>query len=116
ILAARDDRRVRDRDAEWVAEQRGDGEPVSETTDHGGFSGGANEGEPRELSLERQRKNEQDRRTHEQARGPPLHAVELDLLVGVFLVNRDERYCRRRRQARGRRLHDYRRLVGLGRR
>ena len=34
VLAPRDDRRVRDREAERVAEQRGDGEPVGERADH----------------------------------------------------------------------------------
>src|SRR3546814_11115755 len=36
-LAARDDRRVRDRQTQRVAEQRGDGEPVGDRADHGGF-------------------------------------------------------------------------------
>ena len=43
VLVARDDRRVRDRQAERVAEQRGNGEPVGNAADHRRFGKGAHE-------------------------------------------------------------------------
>ena len=97
VLAARDDRGVRDRNPERVPEQRCDREPVRETADHRRLGRRANEPEPRELSLEHERDDENHGRADEQTRRPPLHAVELDLLVRVFLVDRDPR--RRRRPA-----------------
>ena len=47
ILVARDDRGVRDRQAERVAEQRGHREPVGKTADHRGFREGADIAERR---------------------------------------------------------------------
>ena len=47
VLVARDDRGVRDRQAERMAEQRGHREPVGEAADHRRFGEGADEAEPR---------------------------------------------------------------------
>ena len=47
VLALRDDRRVRDRQAERVAEQRGDGEPVGERADHRRLGGRPARSRPR---------------------------------------------------------------------
>src|SRR5574338_1238202 len=52
ILATRDDRGVRDRNAHRVAEQRGDREPVREPTHHRRLGRGAYEPEPGVLPLE----------------------------------------------------------------
>ena len=58
VLAVRDDRGVRDRQAEWTTEQRGHGEPVGEGTHHAAFGGGAHIAEPRLPFLEREREDE----------------------------------------------------------
>ena len=51
VLAVRDDRRVRDRDAERMAEQGGDGEPVGERADHRRLGEGADVADPAVLLL-----------------------------------------------------------------
>src|SRR5699024_2889340 len=43
VLLARNDRGVRDRQAQGMAEERGDGEPVGDRTDHGGLGGSRDE-------------------------------------------------------------------------
>ena len=48
VLVARDDRGVRDRQAERVAEQGGDREPVGEAADHRRLGEGLDEAEPRD--------------------------------------------------------------------
>jgi hypothetical protein len=52
VLAARDDRRMRDRDTEWIAEQRCHGEPVGEGADHRRLGGSPHVAEPRVLVLQ----------------------------------------------------------------
>src|SRR5919201_3299691 len=51
VLARRDDGGVRDRDAERVPEERGDGEPVGEPADHRRLGGSAHGAEPRGTRL-----------------------------------------------------------------
>ena len=53
VLVARDDRGVRDRQAERMAEQRGDREPVGEAADHRRLGEGVDVAEPRIVRLER---------------------------------------------------------------
>ncbi len=88
ILLGGDDRRVRNRNAERMAEQRGDGEPVGQAADHSGLHRRTNDPQPRVPNLENARDDEQHRRGDEQQRGAPLHRVELRLarrLVGQDL-------------------------------
>ncbi len=93
ILARRDDRRVRNGDAERMAEQRGDREPVREPADHGGFRHCANEAEPRVRFLECAGHHVHDDGQNQQPRRPALHLVQSALAVGLV---------RRRRRLRGR--------------
>jgi hypothetical protein len=81
--------------------------------DHGRFGSGSDEAEPRKATLQDPRHHEQHRRTDQQPGCPPLHAVELDLLVRVLLVNRNARR-RRGRYARARREKPGRRALGFG--
>ena len=46
VFLALDDRGVRDRDAQWVFEQRGDREPVGKRADHARFGGGFDIADP----------------------------------------------------------------------
>ena len=55
VLVARDDRGVRDRQAERMAEQRGDREPVGKAADHRRFGEGLHIAQPRIVRLERAR-------------------------------------------------------------
>ena len=66
VLVARDDRGVRDRQAERVAEQGGDREPVGEAADHRRFGEGLDVGEPGIARLERARGDEHRGHHHQQ--------------------------------------------------
>src|SRR5690242_8832392 len=79
ILARGDDRRVRDGNAQWMPEERGDREPVSQTTDHRGFGGRPYDRDPRIPRLQELRDREDHGRRDEQHRRSPLHTVELCL-------------------------------------
>lgn len=46
VFLGRDDRGVRDGQAEWVPEEGGDGEPVGQGADHAGFGGGGHIARP----------------------------------------------------------------------
>ncbi len=59
VLVARHDRGVGDRDAERMAEQGGDREPVGDAADQAGFREGADEAPGRMLRLEPGRRDEQ---------------------------------------------------------
>ncbi len=72
-LAARDDRRVRDRQAERVTEQRGDGEPVGDRADHGGFGEGGDIAPGRVDGLETGRDDVQQGGQQQQQAGDQLH-------------------------------------------
>ena len=61
ILLRRHDRRVRNRNAERMAEERRDREPVGEPADHRRFHRRAHDAEPRLARLERARDDEQHR-------------------------------------------------------
>ena len=61
VLVARDDRGVRDRQAERMAEQRGDREPVGEAADHRRLGERLHVGEPGIVRLERARDDEHRR-------------------------------------------------------
>ena len=65
ILVTRHDRGMRDRQTERMAEQRGNGEPVSQAADHCRFGEGAQIAEPRMLIDQRPR-DEIERRHHDQ--------------------------------------------------
>ena len=70
VLAARDDRGVRDLDAHGVLEQGRDGEPVREGTDHAALGRGADVFEPRILLLQGERDDEDHGHDDQQRRGP----------------------------------------------
>ena len=74
ILVARDDRGVRDRQAERMAEQRGDREPVREATDHRRFGKGADEPGGQICRLELPRDQICRGHQHQQAGGDDLHS------------------------------------------
>ena len=77
VLALGDDRRVRDRDAERVAEQRRDGKPVGECADHRRLGGGLDVADPRRLVLERPGDDEHDGGEHQQGRREKLHPPQI---------------------------------------
>ena len=84
VFALRDDRGVRDRDAEGVAEQRRHGEPVGEGADHAALRGRAHIAEPRVAVLQGEGDDEHDRHEHQRPEGHTLHEPErpAPLLVG----------------------------------
>ena len=72
ILALGDDGGVRDREAEWVTEESGNGEPVGEAADHRGLGRGAHETEPSPIAVAQKAEQEHRGRGEEQAGGPAL--------------------------------------------
>ena len=92
VLAARDDRRVGDRDAERVAEQGGDGEPVGEGADHRRLRCRLEVADPGRLLLERPSEHEHDGGEHQQPRGEQLHPSQI---AGALDVGRRQRMHRR---------------------
>src|SRR5689334_13652348 len=87
ILLRRHDRRVWDRQAERMAEQRGDGEPVGDAADHRRFHRRAREAEPEAMVVhfEDSGDDEQHAGGDEQRRRQPLHAIEPRLTLGLVL-------------------------------
>ena len=79
VLVARDDRGVRDRQAERVAEQGGDREPVGKAADHRRFGEGLDVGEPRIVRLERAGGDEHRRHHDQQAGRDDLHPLRAGL-------------------------------------
>jgi hypothetical protein len=79
ILVAGDDRRMRDRQAERVAEQSRDREPVGEAADHRGFRECLHISEARPQMLEGAGGNEDRRHHQQQAGGGELHAARAGL-------------------------------------
>src|SRR5512146_1698493 len=79
VLSRRNDRGVRNGNAERMTEQRGHGEPVGEPADHGRLHRRAHDAEPREAGLEHASDDEQDGGGNEQKRRAALHRVELRL-------------------------------------
>ena len=74
VLVARDDRGVRDRQAERMAEQGGDREPVGEAADHRRLGERLHVAEPGIVRLERAGDDEHRRHHDQQAGGGDLHA------------------------------------------
>ena len=74
VLVARDDRGVRDRQAERVAEQRGDREPVGEAADHGRLGECLDPAERGVGGFEQSGYPEQGGHHHQQAGGGRLHS------------------------------------------
>ncbi len=79
VLVARDDRGVRDGQAERVAEQRGDREPVGEAADHRRLGECLDVGQPGILRLERAGGDENAGHHHQQAGRDDLHALRARL-------------------------------------
>ena len=80
VLAARDDRRVRDRQPERMTEQRGDGEPVGERTDHRRFGARSHVADPGgAVVLVGAGDEVDDRGEHEEAGGERLHPPQIPL-------------------------------------
>ena len=92
VLAARDDRRVRDRDTEWVAEQRRHGEPVGERTDHRRLGAGPHVTDPVPLVLVRLGEEEDDRGEHQQRRRDGLHPPEVVQAGGLDRLRKPAPY------------------------
>ena len=76
VLPARDDRRVRDRDAERMPEQRRHREPVRERADHAALGRRAHVPPAREVLLEDERDDEDDRHEQQGAERDRLHGAE----------------------------------------
>ena len=76
VLAARDDRGVRDRESERTAEQRGDGEPVGKRSDHAALGSSTHVAEPGQPLLQRERDDERDGHEQERAERDRLHAAQ----------------------------------------
>jgi hypothetical protein len=92
ILPLRHDRRVRDRDPERMAEQRGDGEPIGEPTDHRRLRRRAHQPHPerREVRPEMDQHrddHEQHREPRQQPRRTTAHDGVLADLLGVILYD-----------------------------
>jgi hypothetical protein len=77
VLLGRDDRGVRDRQAQRPAEQCGDGEPVGETAHERRFRRGPDEAKPRIDGLEGARGEKDEKRNDQEARRHALHLHEL---------------------------------------
>ena len=83
LLALDDDRRVGNRDAEWMAEQGSDGEPVRQPADHRRFRHGLHVAGERAVAAPRRNDEEHDGDGGEHRRRPPFHRrqlFELELL------------------------------------
>jgi hypothetical protein len=81
VLAFGDDRRVGDGDAQRVAEQGGDREPVGQGPHHGRFGEGLHVAGHRGVELPGH--HEHHRRQHQQPGGQQLHAVQRPETVGL---------------------------------
>jgi len=75
VLLARDQRGMRDAQAERVAKQRRDSKPVGDAADHGGLRGSAQEAR-RGVVRQGERREEDQRGQHQQAGGGALHAAQ----------------------------------------
>jgi hypothetical protein len=73
VLVDRDDRRVRDRHAKRVAEQRGDSEPIGHAAHHAGFGKGENEAPGRVAILQRPGDQIKDGHGDQQPGGEQAH-------------------------------------------
>ena len=76
ILALRDDRRVRNREAQRVAEQRRHGEPVGECADHRRLGDGADVSHPRARVLVDFGDHEHDCCDHQERGGHQFHTAQ----------------------------------------
>ena len=76
VLTRRYDRRVRNGNAQGMAEERRHSEPIGESTHHRRFRCRAEDAEPRVPRLEQPRCEKHERRQHEQRRRPAFHPVE----------------------------------------
>ena len=76
VLVARDDRGVRDRQAERVAEQRGHREPVGQPADHRRFGKGADKAPGRMTIAQRARDQKKPGHRHQQRGRDHPHAPE----------------------------------------
>ena len=88
ILLAFDDRGVWDRQAQWVAEERGDGEPVRDATHHAGLGGGLDVADPgRGIAavIHDAADGEDDRREDQQTRGDGLVLAQVVAPLGLGL-------------------------------
>ena len=83
VLAGRDDRRVRDAQAERIPEQRRHREPVGDRADHGALGGGAHVAEPGHLVLQGERDREHDGGHGEQRGGDAFHAPQRVASLGI---------------------------------
>ena len=83
VLPRGDDSGMWDGQAERVAEQRGDGEPVRQAADERGLGGGPDEPHPGQARFEDPGGDEHDGREQDQAGGAALHGVELRLAQRV---------------------------------
>ncbi len=83
VLALADDRRVRDRDTERMAEQGGHREPVGERADHCRLGDSAYVADPRSGVLVELRNDEDHRGDDQQRRGHRLHTTEVASASGV---------------------------------
>ena len=81
LLLARDERGVRDRQAERVAEDRGDGEPVGAGTDHRGLGAGVDEAEHAVVMAAGQHVD--DGGEDEQPGGDEPHPTQVAAALGV---------------------------------
>ncbi len=83
VLASRDDRGVRDRDAERMPEQRGHGEPIGERTDHRRLRRGDHVADPRGITVGGVGNQEHDGCGDEHPRRDDLHPPESGCAIGV---------------------------------
>ena len=84
VLAVRDDGGVPQRDAERIAEQRDDGEPVGNRADHRGLGECFHVAPGRMLAVARTGNREQHAGDEQQADGDALHHAQAAAAVGVF--------------------------------
>jgi hypothetical protein len=77
LLIVGNDRGVRDRDAERVAKQGDDREPIGTSADHAGFREGAQIRQPRPIKPRHGRGKENRRHQHEQRGRDDPHAQQI---------------------------------------
>ncbi len=83
VLALRDDRGVRDRDAERMPEQRGHGEPIGERTDHRRLRRGDHVADPRGVTVGGAGDHVHDGGGDEHPRRDDLHPPQSGCAIGV---------------------------------
>jgi hypothetical protein len=83
VLARRNDRGMRDRQAEWVPEDGRHREPVGESADHCRFRDRTHDAEPRIPRLEQPRGDEQEGEQDEEPRRSVLHHRQAACSLGL---------------------------------